>query len=263
MTSPVRRRLWSAVAGIAVVALGFTLASGLRPDGAASQRNPGEPATMVRDDPAPALTGRTLDGGAVDLSRLRGHVVLVNVMASWCAPCREELPLLAETARRWSADGLRFLGVAMRDKEGPLREMLAQTGASDLPVILDPTGRQAIRWGAAGVPETFVVDRAGRIQLHLAFALLRADRPAKAAAVAEDVLADRPKEPEAVLLLGLAQRAEHSSAATATLRRFLRLAPDHRADWTGQGTGGLRSGQCVTTVLQPSISSGRRGPGPT
>lgn len=68
-----------------------------------------------------------------------------------------------------------------------------------------------------------------RIQLHLAFALLRAEQPAEAAKVAGEVLAERPDDPEALLMLGLAQRAERSPEAVPTLRRFVRLAPDHPA----------------------------------
>ncbi|MFC4859371.1 TlpA family protein disulfide reductase [Actinophytocola glycyrrhizae] len=166
---PARRRRrwpWLLVAGIAVAALGVTLAGGLSPDGTASEADVTGPPTEFRDDPAPALTGRTLAGEPFDLAELRGEVVVVNMMASWCAPCREELPLLARTAKRWSSDGLRVVGVAMRDKDEQIRALLDETGASDLPVITDPTGSRAVSWGVAGVPETYVVGRDGRLLLH-------------------------------------------------------------------------------------------------
>lgn len=159
-----RRRLWPAVAGLAAVALGLSLVGGLRSDGETPAAE-GEPPTQLRDDPAPALTGRTLAGEPFDLADLRGEVVVVNVMASWCAPCRDELPLLAEAARRWSADGLRVVAVAVRDEERATRALLEETGAEDLTVIPDPDGVRAVHWGVTGVPETFVVDRAGRVRI--------------------------------------------------------------------------------------------------
>jgi tetratricopeptide (TPR) repeat protein len=81
-----------------------------------------------------------------------------------------------------------------------------------------------------------------RLRLRLAFVLIRAGRPGEAADVAYQVLADRPSDPDAVLVLGLAERATHSPAAADTLRRFLRLAPDHPAaaqvrQLLTQGTG--------------------------
>ncbi|GGM58390.1 cytochrome C-type biogenesis protein [Micromonospora sonchi] len=112
---------------------------------------------------APALAGTTLDGTWFDLAAVRGQVVLVNVFASWCGPCRDELPLLAETALRWSPQGLRVVGLNLRDGPEAVRTLLKQTQAEQLTVLPDPDGTRAVDWGVRGVPETFVVDRDGRI----------------------------------------------------------------------------------------------------
>ncbi|MEV0001705.1 TlpA disulfide reductase family protein [Micromonospora sp. NPDC050980] len=115
---------------------------------------------------APALAGATLDGGRFDLAALRGQVVLVNVFASWCGPCRDELPLLAETGRQWSSRGLRVVGLNLRDGPDAVRPLLAQSRAAELTVVPDPDGARSVEWGVRGVPETFLVDRDGRIVAH-------------------------------------------------------------------------------------------------
>jgi cytochrome c biogenesis protein CcmG/thiol:disulfide interchange protein DsbE len=113
---------------------------------------------------APPLAGPTLDGGAFDLDRFAGQVVLVNVWASWCGPCRDELPLLARTQRRLAPAGLDVVTIDTRDGPVAARALLAEVGAERLTTVLDPDGRLAVAWGAHGVPETFLVDRRGIIQ---------------------------------------------------------------------------------------------------
>ena len=122
-------------------------------------------------EPAVALVGTTLDGERFDLAELRGDVVVVNVWASWCAPCRDELPALADAARRWGEDGLHVVGISTRDRESAARGLLREVGASALPSVVDQDGRLALSWGALGVPETFVVDRSGVVRARLAGAV--------------------------------------------------------------------------------------------
>lgn len=157
-------RLWWVVAAVSVLGLGVVLTAGLRFEGTGEGAATG-PATQVKDEAAAPLAGRTLDGGRFDLADLRGQVVVVNVWASWCAPCREELPLLAETARQWSGKGLSVVGLNVRDKDAAARQMLAETGAENLTVVTDPEGTLAVDWGVVGVPETFVVDRDGHVRV--------------------------------------------------------------------------------------------------
>jgi cytochrome c biogenesis protein CcmG/thiol:disulfide interchange protein DsbE len=146
---------------LAVAALAWVLSLGIAATG--GQQRAGEPVTRQPGGTAPALTGRTLDGGHFDLGALRGTVVLVNVFASWCGPCRTELPLLVEALRSWEPAGLRVVGIDVRDGDGAVRALLDETGARALPVLPDPSGAIAVEWGSRGVPETFLVGRDGRI----------------------------------------------------------------------------------------------------
>ncbi|MFJ8579870.1 TlpA family protein disulfide reductase [Micromonospora sp. NPDC093277] len=141
------------------VAVGTLAALGLRaPDTPA-----GTDSGASTPAPAPALSGATLDGGRFDLATARGQVVLVNVFASWCGPCRDELPLLVDAERRWSPHGLRLVGLNVRDGDAAVRSLLEETGATGLTVLPDPDGTRSVDWGVRGVPETFLVDRDGRI----------------------------------------------------------------------------------------------------
>jgi len=170
MTETVRRtratgRRWLVMLGtlLCVSTLGLTMAVGLHRSPAGPADTGDGPVTRTPGTPAPGLAGRTLDGDDFDLVALRGRVVLVNVFASWCAPCRAELPLLVEAERRWSEQGLHLVGLAVRDSDEATRRLLREAGADGLAVLADPTGETAVDWGARGVPETFAVDPTGRV----------------------------------------------------------------------------------------------------
>lgn len=153
-----RQLLRAAVAATAVVALAGVLGTSLRSTDA------GLPGVGA---PAPALSGTTLDGGHLDLADLRGSVVVVNVWASWCGPCRDELPMLVEAADRWRDEGLHVVGIVTRDRGSAATGLLREAGAEQLRSVQDPDGRLALSWGALGVPETFVVDRTGVVRARL------------------------------------------------------------------------------------------------
>lgn len=90
-----------------------------------------------------------------------GEVKLVNYWASWCAPCRAEHPILEALAR----DGAVIYGVNYKDDPDDALAFLAELGNPYRAVGADETGRTAIDWGVYGVPETYVIDGAGRIVL--------------------------------------------------------------------------------------------------
>ena len=115
--------------------------------------------------PAPAFTAMTLDGEPVALSSLAGSVVVLNVWATWCIPCREEIPQLEALHREFADKGLKTIGVSI-DAAGmgaDIRDFAAEKGMT-YPIWLDPDHQFSLKFLTVGVPETFVIDRAGVIR---------------------------------------------------------------------------------------------------
>jgi peroxiredoxin len=113
----------------------------------------------------PRLTGKTLGGEYVALDDFRGRVVLLNVWATWCEPCRDELPELQRLHVRRADEGLTVLGWSV-DKPQALaraRSLLHQAGVQ-YPVVLDPDGREIEELAIRGYPTTFVVGRDGTLR---------------------------------------------------------------------------------------------------
>jgi cytochrome c biogenesis protein CcmG, thiol:disulfide interchange protein DsbE len=120
------------------------------------------PSALI-DKPAPQFSLAGLDGApGLDRGALAGRVVLVNFFASWCAPCRLEQPLLLRLAQQ---KGIQLYGVAYKDKPKNTAAYLAELGDPYRRIGLDESGRVAIDFGVYGVPETYVIDKRGRIRL--------------------------------------------------------------------------------------------------
>ena len=109
--------------------------------------------------PAPMLDLERLDGEA---AALQGEVWVLNVFASWCAPCRAELPVLGQLA---SEGGVRVVGLDYRDTPELGLAFLKRHGNPYALTWRDPEGRGSLAWGVTGVPETFVIDRRGVVRL--------------------------------------------------------------------------------------------------
>lgn len=120
----------------------------------------GRPAPAVVLEPLPGLMRAGVPVPGFDVAQLKGKPTLVNVWASWCAPCREEHPLLMQLA---ADPRLRLVGLNYKDAPDNARRFLGQYGLPYAAVGVDPKGRAAIDWGVYGVPETFVLDRDGLI----------------------------------------------------------------------------------------------------
>jgi cytochrome c biogenesis protein CcmG/thiol:disulfide interchange protein DsbE len=114
--------------------------------------------------PAPALElDRLSGGGSESLADYRGKVVVLNVWASYCDPCKEESPLLQRWHERISRDGrATVLGVDMLDVTSDARAFVREYGLT-YPMLRDPDGDSLAALGVIGYPETFVIDRRGRI----------------------------------------------------------------------------------------------------
>ena len=112
---------------------------------------------------APSLTLPRLDGpGQASLGDFRGKVVVLNFWASWCAPCRDEAPLLERWHKRIAASGGTVLGVDALDATDDAREFVRRYGIS-YPNVRDVSGERLRPFGIAAYPETFVLDRRGKI----------------------------------------------------------------------------------------------------
>ena len=150
-----KRSAWLPLVLFAVLAV--LLGVGLR-------LNPREVPSPFIGKPAPAFTLPQLADPARTLSaaELKGQVWVLNVWASWCAPCRDEHPLLVDVAR---GAGVPLVGLNYKDDRRNAQEWLRKLGDPYRATVVDADGRVGIDWGVYGVPETFVVDREGIVRL--------------------------------------------------------------------------------------------------
>lgn len=114
-----------------------------------------------RQDPTPALQLSALDGSPWSLAAERGHPVLLNFWATWCEPCRSEMPSLERLADLHQKDGLRVLAINYRENEAAVRRFLNATPLA-LPVLRDSDGAAARAFGVSIFPSTVAIDRKGR-----------------------------------------------------------------------------------------------------
>jgi thiol-disulfide isomerase/thioredoxin len=116
--------------------------------------------------PAPALVGDTLEGGEFRLRDHLGEVVVLNVWASWCAPCRAEAPVLETVWREVRDDGVQFVGLDTRDTDEAARAFLEAYDVT-YPNVIDADGRLQLLFSDTlppqAIPSTLVVDREGRV----------------------------------------------------------------------------------------------------
>jgi cytochrome c biogenesis protein CcmG, thiol:disulfide interchange protein DsbE len=124
----------------------------------------GHPVPQTDLPPVTGLTREAAEVPGLDPAALKGKVTLVNVWASWCVPCHDEAPLLLALARD---PRFRVVGINYKDAPDNARRFLGRYGNPFAAVGADANGRASIEWGVYGVPETFVVDAAGRIAFKL------------------------------------------------------------------------------------------------
>lgn len=121
------------------------------------------PAAVQEDAPAPDFTLPTLQGRPLRLGEQRGHVVLVNFWASWCGPCRLELPQLNRLHERYAGAGLVLLGINV-DEDPARAAQAAQRLGIRFPVLLDRDKAVVRRYDLGSMPATVLLDRDGRVR---------------------------------------------------------------------------------------------------
>ena len=112
-------------------------------------------------EPVPSLQGTDLTGRAWRLANLRGRAVLLNFWASWCPPCRAEMPSLQDMAAFYGSDKIVVLAVNFKESRTTAARF-ARASAMTLPVLLDPDGDIARQWGVHVFPTTVLINAAGR-----------------------------------------------------------------------------------------------------
>ncbi len=121
-----------------------------------------EPAPEV-GHPAPDFTLKDLDGNLVRLSDLRGKAVFINFWATWCPPCRAEMPEIEAVHQEYKDKGVVVLGVDISEPESTVRQYIQQGGFS-WTIVLDGTGEVARDYQIAAIPASFFLDREGIIR---------------------------------------------------------------------------------------------------
>ena len=116
--------------------------------------------------PPPALTLKDLDGRQHRLADYRGKVVLINFWATWCGPCREEMPSIQELKNKLAGRPFVVLAVNLDEPESRIRKFLTQMKL-DFPILLDPGRNVAKGWNARILPATFIVGPDGRVRYSL------------------------------------------------------------------------------------------------
>lgn len=116
--------------------------------------------------PAPDFALPDLTGRLYRLSDFRGKVVFLNVWATWCTPCRLEMPSMEALYRRLKGSDFVMLAVSADDGAAPVQAFVEQTGLT-FPILIDSKGIVSSRYGLTGYPETFIIDRQGNVVEHI------------------------------------------------------------------------------------------------
>lgn len=131
--------------------------------GAAEPLGPLEEGPPRVGQPAPDFRVRDLEGRIIQLSALRGRVVVVNFWATWCGPCREEFPEFEKAYREQRDQGVVILAINVGEPAGKAASFQEQFG-STFPILLDPDSAVLRQYGMRGIPDSVFIDREGVVR---------------------------------------------------------------------------------------------------
>lgn len=157
------------VAGVVLVfaaAVYYSLGDAMVPS-----RPPGGVWQSGRDHRAPDFALPTLAGETLRLSDLRGQVVVLNFWATWCAPCREEIPAFVRLQDDYRSRGVAFVGVSLDEEGAAVVRPFAEAFGINYPIAFDDGAVARQYEGSAGLPTTYFITREGRIRRYMPGAL--------------------------------------------------------------------------------------------
>jgi len=170
-TTMVMKGLMVLVMGLAVLTAGGCLGGDKNFTSSASAAPAGQPAAAARTDvgpkvgnQAPDFTLKTLAGATVHLSDYRGEPVFVNFWASWCPPCKAEMPDIEKSYEKHEDEGYVFLGINNAEDPATVSNFVHQQNHYSWTFVLDPDGKAANAYYVDGIPASFFVDRNGIIR---------------------------------------------------------------------------------------------------
>jgi len=117
----------------------------------------------VAADPAPNFSLKTSDGKTIELKKLQGKVVIVNFWATWCPPCRREIPGMTKVYTKYKSKGLEIVGIALDNGGWDDVNPWLQKNPINYPIVIGDGALADLYGGIEGIPTTFVVDRKGNI----------------------------------------------------------------------------------------------------
>jgi peroxiredoxin len=123
------------------------------------------PAVAVTSSaPAPDFTLRSSDGRQLSMAQYRGQVVMINFWASWCGPCRQEMPLLDSIHKKYGKLGFTLIGVNVEPDSAAADAWLKKTPVS-FPILYDSDSKVSKLYGVQGMPSTVFIDRKGKVRM--------------------------------------------------------------------------------------------------
>ncbi|MFI4877624.1 MAG: TlpA disulfide reductase family protein [Steroidobacterales bacterium] len=114
--------------------------------------------------PAPAFSLGSRAGSQVSLAQYKGQVVMINFWASWCGPCRQEMPLLESIYKKYGKMGFTMIGVNVEPDSNAANEWLKQTPVS-FPILYDKDSKVSKLYDVSGMPSTVIIDRSGKLRM--------------------------------------------------------------------------------------------------